>query len=123
MSMIGNLLWIVLGGGIIVFFIYLAAGLILCLTIIGIPFGVQCMKLSILGLMPFGQSIRDTKSASGFVAVLMNVLWILVGGIELVVTHLTFAMICGITIIGIPFAKQHMKLAALALTPFGKTLD
>ena len=64
MSMLGNLLWIVLGGGIIIFFIYLAAGLVLCLTIIGIPFGVQCMKLSILGIMPFGHERFDVYRVS-----------------------------------------------------------
>jgi uncharacterized membrane protein YccF (DUF307 family) len=123
MNTIGNFLWIILGGGIIVFFLYLIGGLVLCLTIIGIPFGVQCIKLSILGLMPFGQEIHDSKRPYNFLTILMNVLWILIGGLELVVTHLVFALLCAVTIIGIPFAKQHIKLASLALTPFGKTID
>jgi uncharacterized membrane protein YccF (DUF307 family) len=123
MNAIGNFLWIILGGGIIVFFLYLIGGLVLCLTIIGIPFGVQCIKLSILGLMPFGQEIHDSKRSYNFLTILMNVLWILIGGLELVVTHLVFALLCAVTIIGIPFAKQHIKLASLALTPFGKTID
>jgi len=123
MEFLGNLLWIIFGGGIIIFFLYLTGGLILCCTIIGIPFGVQCIKLSILGLMPFGVEVKDTKAATGFIAVLMNILWIFIGGIELVITHLTFAVIMAVTIVGIPFAKQHLKLASLALTPFGKTID
>ena len=122
MNTMGNFLWIILGGGIFIFFFYLIGGLVLCLTVIGIPFGVQCIKLSVLGLMPFGQQIHDTNNTYNFLSILMNVLWILIGGIELVVTHLVFALLCAITIIGIPFAKQHLKLAGLALTPFGKTI-
>ena len=122
MKLIGNLLWIVLGGGIFIFFEYLIGGLVLCLTLIGIPFGVQCMKLAVLGLVPFGKEIVDKPKASGFLATLMNVLWIFAGGIWLSLTHLVFGLICAITIIGLPFAKQHMKLAGLALTPFGKEI-
>ena len=123
MSLLGNILWIILGGGIFIFFEYLIGGLLLCLTIIGIPFGVQCIKLSMLALLPFGHEIGHTKNATGCLSTLMNVLWIVVGGIWIALTHVLFAALCAITIIGIPFAKQHMKLATLALTPFGKTLQ
>ncbi|MBN2104580.1 YccF domain-containing protein [bacterium] len=123
MELLGNFFWIILGGGIFIFFWYLIGGLVLCCTIIGIPFGVQCIKLSILALMPFGREIRDMKSATSFISLIMNILWILIGGIELVITHLILAVILAITIIGIPFAKQHLKLAGMALTPFGKTID
>ena len=122
MSLLGNILWILLGGGIILFLEYLFAGFFLCLTIVGIPFGIQCIKLSLLALLPFGREIADTESAHGCLATLMNVLWIIVGGIIITLTHIIFGLLCAITIIGIPFAKQHMKLAALALTPFGKTI-
>ena len=121
MSAVGNVLWIVFGGGIFLFFEYLLGGLILCLTIIGIPFGVQCIKLSLLALVPFGKEVVSTQSGAGCLSVFMNILWILFGGIPLAVTHLLFGILCAITIIGIPFAKQHMKLAALSLTPFGHT--
>ena len=121
MSLIGNLLWIILGGGIVLFFEYLLAGLLLCVTIIGIPFGVQAIKLSLLALFPFGKEVVTTKAASGCLSIAMNVLWILLGGIWISLTHLIFAILCAITIIGIPFAKQHVKLAALALAPFGAT--
>jgi uncharacterized membrane protein YccF (DUF307 family) len=119
MSAIGNLLWIVLGGGIVLFFEYLLGGFVLCATIIGIPFGVQCIKLSLLALVPFGKEVTHGKSASGCVSIFMNILWIVFGGIFVALTHLVFGILCAITIIGIPFAKQHMKLAALSLTPFG----
>jgi uncharacterized membrane protein YccF (DUF307 family) len=121
MSVIGNILWIVLGGGIFLFLEYLLGGVVLCLTIIGIPFGVQCIKLSLLALVPFGKEITHTGSGSGCLSVFMNVIWIVVAGIPLAATHFVFGILCAITIIGIPFAKQHMKLAALSLTPFGHT--
>jgi len=121
MSLIGNILWIVLGGGIFLFVEYLFGGVILCITIIGIPFGVQVIKLSLLALLPFGKEITHAKSNPGCLSVIMNILWILCGGVFIAATHLIFGILCAITIIGIPFAKQHMKLATLALTPFGHT--
>jgi uncharacterized membrane protein YccF (DUF307 family) len=123
MSLIGNILWIVLGGGIVLFFEYLLGGVILCVTIVGIPFGVQCIKLSLLALAPFGRDVTHARSANGCLSVFMNILWILFGGIFVAITHLVFGVLCAITIIGIPFARQHMKLAALSLTPFGHKID
>ena len=123
MSVFGNFLWVVLGGGILIFFGYLIGGLLLCLTLVGIPFGVQCIKLSVLGLAPFGREIVRSDSSSGVLALLMNILWILVGGVWIAVVHVVFAVLCAITIIGLPFARQHMKLAALALVPFGASVQ
>jgi uncharacterized membrane protein YccF (DUF307 family) len=122
MSLLGNILWIILGGGIIIFLEYLIGGFVLCLTIIGIPFGLQCFKLAYLGLVPFGKQVRSGERATGCLATIMNVLWILIGGIAIALTHLLLAVLCAITIIGLPFAKQHMKLAALALMPFGREI-
>ncbi len=122
MRLLANLLWITLGGGIFIFLEYLIGGLALCLTIVGIPFGVQCLKLSVLGLAPFGREIRETPAATGCLAVTMNVLWILFGGVWLALTHLVFGLLCALTIIGLPFARQHLKLAQLALMPFGKEI-
>jgi uncharacterized membrane protein YccF (DUF307 family) len=119
MSTLGNVLWIVLGGGILLFIEYLLGGIVLCLTIIGIPFGIQCIKLSMLALVPFGKRVEGGRSSSGVLAVVMNILWIFSGGIALVLTHLLFGLLCALSIVGIPFAKQHGKLAALSLTPFG----
>ena len=122
MSLLGNLLWILLGGGIFIFLKYFIGGLLLCLTIVGIPLGVQCIKLSVLGLFPFGKEIEEKPGSPGVLSVIMNILWILVGGIWISLTHIAFGILMAITIIGIPFAKQHMKLASLALTPFGTTV-
>ena len=121
MNLIGNILWIILGG-IIIFFEYLIAGILLCITIVGIPFGLQAIKLSILGLAPFGRKITPGFNANGCLSTLFNIIWILVGGIWISLTHLILAILLGITIIGLPFAKQHIKLAALALAPFGKVV-
>lgn len=118
MSLIGNILWIIFGGFIICIE-YLISGFLLCLTIIGIPFGIQCFKLAKLALLPFGQDVVSKPTASGCLSTLMNILWVFLGGIWIAATHMIFALILAITIIGIPFAKQHVKLASLAITPFG----
>lgn len=122
MSVLGNLLWIILGGGIIISFFYFLGGLLLCLTVVGIPFGVQLFKLAVLALFPFGREVDSTGSVSGCLPLAMNIIWILVGGIEIAATHLVFAFLCAITIIGIPFAKQHLKLLQLAFVPFGAAI-
>jgi uncharacterized membrane protein YccF (DUF307 family) len=123
MNLLLNILWIFLGGGIILFIEYLISGVVLCVTIIGIPFGLQCFKLAIFALAPFGAHPVNTTDANGCFPVLFNVLWILLGGIWISVTHLILALVYAITIIGIPFAVQHFKMAGLALTPFGKCID
>jgi uncharacterized membrane protein YccF (DUF307 family) len=122
MNLFLNILWMFLGGGIILFFEYIFSGLALCITIIGIPFGLQCFKLAIFVLAPFGAKAVDTSNAGGCLPVLFNVLWILLGGIWIALTHLILALIFAITIIGIPFAAQHIKMAGFALTPFGKQI-
>jgi len=123
MSLLGNLLWIIFGGGIFLFFEYLIGGVLMCLTIIGIPFGMQLIKLSFLGLFPFGKEIRTVRSSTGCLMTLFNILWIVTGGIVISLTHLFFALLCAVTIIGIPFAMQHMKLASVAIAPFGRVIN
>ena len=123
MNLLLNILWIFLGGGIILFLEYCISGILLCITIIGIPFGLQCFKLALFALAPFGAKAIDTASSGGCLPVLLNVLWILLGGIWISVTHLVLALIYTITIIGIPFAVQHVKMAGLAIAPFGKQIS
>ena len=115
-----NILWIIFGGGIILFFEYLIGGIGMCLTIIGIPFGLQLFKLAVFVIAPFGASAVETPSADGCLAVIFNILWIFSGGLCIALTHLLLAVLYGITIIGLPFARQHIKLAGLAIAPFGK---
>lgn len=123
MNTLGNILWIILGGGIFIFLEYFIGGLLLCLTIVGIPFGIQAMRLGLLSLTPFGKKVVSVPGAEGCLATLMNIIWILVGGIWVALTHVLFAVILAITIIGIPFAKQHMKLASFSFTPFGREIQ
>ncbi len=118
MSLIGNIIWL-LFGGIVVAVQYFIASLVLIVTIIGIPFGIQTLKLGVLALWPFNQKVVPSPSSGGCLSTIMNIIWILVGGIWIAATHLLFGLLLAITIIGIPFARQHFKLAALALTPFG----
>ena len=118
MNTLGNILWFVLGG-FIVFLLYLVGSFILFITIIGIPFGIQTLKLSSLALSPFGKEVKSGERAGGCLYLAMNLIWILVAGIELAMVHVVLALLLAITIIGLPFAKQHIKLAYLALVPFG----
>ena len=118
MSFVLNILWFIFGG-FLVFLAYILGGIFLCLTIIGIPFGIQCFKLSILGMAPFGREIREKEPPSGALAVIMNVIWIILPGLELALIHLFLAVFFAITIIGLPFAAQHLKLTRLAILPFG----
>jgi uncharacterized membrane protein YccF (DUF307 family) len=121
MNTLGNLIWLIFGG-IIIAIEYLLASLLLMITIVGIPFGIQTIKMVELALWPFGKKVETTDSAAGCLSILMNIIWILVGGIWISVTHLVFGLILYLTIIGIPFGNQHFKLALLALTPFGKII-
>lgn len=119
MKFLGNIIWLVFGG-IIISVEYLVASIVLVITIIGIPFGLQTLKLAALALWPFGTEIRTGNSQPGCLYTLMNVLWLLTGGIIICLTHLFFGALLAITIVGIPFGIQHFKLAGLALSPFGK---
>lgn len=115
MSILGNIIWFIFGG----FFTacgWALVGLLWCVTIIGIPVGVQCFKFAVLSLFPFGKDIQYGGGAGKF---LLNILWLIFGGFELAVAHVVFGIILCCTIIGIPFGLQHFKLAKLALLPFG----
>jgi len=120
MSLLGNLVWLVFGG-LIVGLGYILGGALLCLTIVGIPFGLQAIRLGTATLSPFGKTVVAAAHPSTL-KVLFDVLWIVLFGWEIAMTHLTFALILAITIIGLPFAKQHIKLVPLALLPFGRDL-
>lgn len=121
MNILMNLLWMLLGG-ILTAIGYLIASIGLMITIIGILFGIQTLKLSLLALCPFGKEVHTTPQADGCLNIIMNILWLLFGGIETCIAHVLFGLFLCITIIGIPFGRQHFKLAAIALTPFGKQI-
>ncbi|MBQ8672997.1 MAG: YccF domain-containing protein [Bacteroides sp.] len=119
MGCLMNLLWLLLGG-IVTAVEYVVASLAMMVTIVGIPFGIETLKLAALALCPFGKEVKEGERSSGCFYLLMNVLWILLGGIWISLSHLLFGVVLCITIIGIPFGMQHFKLAAVALAPFGK---
>ena len=121
MKILGNLIWL-LFGGIFIFFEYLVGGLLLCITIIGIPFGLQVFKLAFVALWPFGKKIESTPNSNGCLNIFMNILWLIFGGLWIAISHAIIGLLLAITIIGIPFSLQHFKLAGIALSPFGKTI-
>ena len=120
MRLLLNILWIVLGGGLLLWLEYVLVGLALCLTIVGIPFGVQCFKIAGLALLPFGKDIDARPAEGGALRVVGNVVWFVFAGLWIFLTHLALAVGLAVTIIGIPFAVQHFKLALLAVWPFGR---
>lgn len=119
-----NVLWVIFGGGLVIFVEYLLGGLVLCLTIVGIPFGAQCFKIASMGLLPFGKDIEHDAAAAGggMLGMAMNVLWFLVAGVWIFLSHVALGVGLAITVVGIPFALQHLKLGVLALFPFGKRI-
>lgn len=119
MNLFGNLIWLIFGG-LLSAIGYFVGGLILCFTIIGIPFGLQCFKIAYLVLMPFGKKVIATNGSGGCLSILFNIIWILTGGLYTAFVHIIFGALLCITIIGIPFGRQHFKLAELSLSPFGK---
>ncbi len=124
MGLLLNVLWVVFGG-LVIALEYAAAGLVLCLTIVGIPFGVQCFKLAKLALWPFGRELRSPPQGTGaaLVGSVFNVLWLVFAGFWIFLSHLVIAVGLMVTIIGIPFAIQHVKLGVLALFPFGRVVE
>ena len=119
MRIIANFLWIICGG-LISAVGWILAGCIWCITIVGIPIGLQCFKLSSISLNPFGKEVRYEGGAVSF---LVNVIWMIVSGWELALANFILGCILCITIIGIPWGKQFFKIAKLALAPFGAVVE
>ena len=119
MRFLGNILWFVFGG-----FLsglgWLLTGVLWCITIIGIPIGMQCFKLAMLSFFPFGKEVSYEGGAPSFI---VNVFWFLFGGFEMAVLNFIWGCILCITIIGIPFGRQFFKLAKLSLAPFGAVIE
>lgn len=121
MNIFLNILWVVFGG-LIIAIEYAISSVLMMITIVGIPFGLQTMKLAAVALWPFGTDVVSTGFPSGCLAGLMNIIWWFLGGIPIALTHLLWGIIFSITIIGLPFGIQHFKLMRLALFPFGKSI-
>lgn len=115
MSILGNIFWFI-RGGFLSGLSWLIAGVLWCVSIIGIPIGIQCFKFAGLAFWPFG---KDIVYGGGAVSLLANIVWLIVSGIPMAVGNVAVGIICYITIIGIPFGKQFFKIAKLSLMPFG----
>ncbi|MCP5101079.1 MAG: YccF domain-containing protein [Chloroflexi bacterium] len=121
MSFLGNIIWLIFGG-FLAGLGYIFGGLLLCITIVGIPFGMQSIRVGIATMTPFGKDVVEEEHGDGFLKLLFNIIWVLLFGWEIAVAHLTGALILGISIVGIPFAKQHIKLIPMSLFPFNYSL-
>lgn len=119
LQVLGNVLWVICGG-LISALCWFLAGVLCCITVIGIPIGTQCFKFAQMALCPFGKTIDYGRMGSG--SILLNVIWVLLCGIELATASILMGIACCVTIIGIPFGIQHFKFALLALTPFGAAI-
>lgn len=120
-NFVGNLIWI-LCGGLISACCYIFGGIVLCLTIIGIPFGLQCFKMAYVMLFSFGTRIESSGSATGCFSLPANIIWLICGGLVAALNHIFWGILLFITIIGIPFARQHFKLVEISMMPFGKSI-
>lgn len=114
-----NLIWLVFGG-LAIAFEYFVGSIALMLTIIGIPFGIQTLKLGLLAIWPFGSRVVTTENTSDSLNTIMNIIWIIFGGFWIALSHIVLGVVLCITIIGIPFGRQHFKFVKLAFFPFGK---
>ena len=121
MKTLGNIIWFVFGGFVMAAE-YFVSSVLMMLTIIGIPFGIQTLKLGMLALWPFGSYVVNKPDNAGCLCMFMNVIWIFLGGFVICLSHVQRGILFYITIIGIPFGNQHFKLAHIALVPFGKEI-
>ncbi|CAM4148903.1 hypothetical protein AT575_01925 [Streptococcus penaeicida] len=115
MKFLGNIIWF-LFSGLWAWLAWSLLGVLLCITIVFLPLGLQCFKIGNFGLFPFGKDIEIGQSST---SLLFNIIWIVLFGWSLVAMHLTSAFALCLTIVGIPFAIQSLKLAKLSLFPFG----
>ncbi|HTQ29387.1 MAG TPA: YccF domain-containing protein [Puia sp.] len=119
MNFLGNIIWLIFGGFLAAMG-YVFGGFVLCVTIVGIPWGMQCFKIAGLVLWPFGKKVVPSSQGTGCLSLIFNIIWLIFGGLYTAVVHLVFAAILFITIIGIPFARQHLKLMEISLMPFSR---
>src|ERR1051326_1893192 len=120
-NFLGNLMWLIFGGFLAALG-YFVGGLVLCITVIGIPWGLQCFKLAELVLWPFGKKVISDSNDIGCLNVVCNLIWILFGGLYTTIIHLVMGIFLCLTIIGIPWGRQHFKLMEISLMPFGKKI-
>lgn len=128
MRAIGNFLWFILGG-VLMGLVWWLVGVVAFVTVVGIPWGKACFVIGQFTFFPFGKEAISRKElkqendiGTGGLGVLGNIIWFIFAGIWLAIGHVISALLSFITIIGIPFGIQHLKLAGMALAPIGKTI-
>lgn len=122
MTILVNIIWF-LFGGFATGLCYILYGAAFFITIIGIPFGMQLMRIGMFAISPFGRTVQYSNGASGCVNIFLNIVWLIACGVEIAIVHFAIGLFFYITIIGIPFGNQHMKLAKLALLPFSQIIN
>jgi len=121
MNLFGNIIWLIFGG-LMAALGYFLGGIVLCVTVIGVPWGLQCFKLAGFVLWPFGKKVISDSDTMGCLNIFFNLIWILCGGLYTAIVHIVMGAILCLTIIGIPWGKQHFKLVEISLMPFGKKI-
>ncbi|MEO8770091.1 MAG: YccF domain-containing protein [Ferruginibacter sp.] len=121
MDFLGNIIWLIFGG----FFAalgYFFGGIILCITVVGLPWGLQCFKIAFFVLSPFGKKVVSDTGNTGCFSILFNIIWIICGGFYTAIMHIIMGVLLSVTVIGIPWGRQHFKLIELSIMPFGKRI-
>jgi uncharacterized membrane protein YccF (DUF307 family) len=117
MNPIAEMIWLVLGG-LLIALVYFLAGAVLCVTVVGITFGMQLFKLGAAVLNPFDKEVKPVHGGASGLAMVLNVIWLLTLGWGIALAHILGGILYSLTVVGIPIAKQHFKLAQVALLPF-----
>jgi len=123
MTLIGNILWFVFGGGVVSWFLWMLAGVVLAITIVGLPFSFAAFRIARFAAFPFGRQLVDVRelgeSQIAFTGI-ANVLWVIFAGLWLFISHVVCGVACCISLVGIPFGLAHFKLAKVCFAPLGK---
>ncbi len=119
MKTLGNIIWL-LFGGLETALLWCIYGILWCITIVGIPLGLQCFKFAKLSLWPFG---KEVEYGGGVFKLIVNIIWLLLTGLEMALVYVVCGIVFCVTIIGIPFGLQYFKLAGLSLMPFGSKVE
>ncbi len=122
-ALLGNIIWLVLGPGVVCFLFWVVAGALLAITVVGLPFAIAAFRIAGFAAFPFGRKLVDAEEVGDeriFGTGIANLLWFILAGIWLAVFHFLVGIFYCITIIGIPFGLAHLKLAQVSLAPLGK---
>jgi len=123
MALIGNILWFVFGGGILAWFLWILAGIVLAISIVGLPFSFAAFRIARFAAFPFGKQlvdVRDLGESQITGTGIANVLWVIFAGVWLFISHAVAGVACCLSLVGIPFGLAHFKLAKVSFAPLGR---